>query len=393
MNAPFRVGVVLSPGEWSGRLHAFVADHVPDVELQVVRDRRAALDAAPHVLVLDAGTAWLTQAFVGEAEQVGVRFVGVYDRSDGGASRDRLAGLGLTHLVEQAMPPEDLMFLVGRLRPLDDLDVPPIASHDRGEVVDGRVVAVGGPSGSGARELAIGLATHWAHDGAQTLLVDANETTPGVARRLGLGLYPHLLTAVDRCRSDGLAGVEAALADQVASMPFDVIVGLATPRDWDRVVPHDVETLLDECRTGWERVVVATGPLIEDLQRWGDRFGVSRRALATADVVVGAAEPSPRGVLRYLDWLTDASHLTAEVVTVLNKVPSSKRATSEARQQLLDVGGSLVEDVIELPFDRAVAAAEWDGKLVTRGIFRKGLAVVAAEVDCHVRERERAVAW
>jgi hypothetical protein len=61
----------------------------PDVELQVVRDRRAALDAAPHVLVLDARTAWLTQAFVGEAEQVGVRFVGVYDRSDGGASRDR----------------------------------------------------------------------------------------------------------------------------------------------------------------------------------------------------------------------------------------------------------------------------------------------------------------
>jgi hypothetical protein len=254
-------------------------------------------------------------------------------------------------------------------------------------------VAVGGPSGSGARELAIGLATHWAHDGFSTLLVDANETTPGVARRLGLGLYPHLLTAVDRCRSDGLAGVEAALADQVASMPFDVIVGLATPRDWDRVVPHDVETLLDECRTGWERVVVTTSPLIEDLQRWGDRFGVSRRALATADVVVGAASPR-HGASSAISTgcRRESPHCRGGDGAQQGAVVEAGRIF-EARQQLLDVGGSLVDDVIELPFDRAVAAAEWDGKLVTRGIFRKGLAVVAAEVDCHVRERERAVAW
>ena len=42
--------------------------------------------------------------------------------------------------------------------------------------------------------------------GHATLLVDANETTPGVARRLGLGLYPHLLTAVDRVPSRGRGG-------------------------------------------------------------------------------------------------------------------------------------------------------------------------------------------
>ena len=54
---------------------------------------------------------------------------------------------------------------------------------------------------------------------------------------------------------------------------------------------------------------MTTSPLIEDLQRWGDRFGVSRRVLAIADVVVGCCEPTPRGVLRYLDWIAEAARL------------------------------------------------------------------------------------
>ena len=51
MTVAFRIGVLLSPRGWSSRLHAFIADHVPDVELIVVRDRRAALDAGADVLV------------------------------------------------------------------------------------------------------------------------------------------------------------------------------------------------------------------------------------------------------------------------------------------------------------------------------------------------------
>ena len=112
MSTPFRIGVVLSPRGWSSRLHAFVADHVPDVELIVVRDRRAALDAVAHVLVLDGTTPWLTPALVAEAEQIDLDLVGVYDRADGGVSRDRLAALGLTHLLEEAMPPEDVAWTI-----------------------------------------------------------------------------------------------------------------------------------------------------------------------------------------------------------------------------------------------------------------------------------------
>lgn len=382
MSGAFTVGVVLSPRGWSGALHSFVADHVPGVELVVVRDRRAALNSGAHLLVLDSTTPWLTAAFVADAELAGIRLVGVYDRHDGGTSRDRLAGLGLTHLLEERMPPEDVMFLLDRLRPAaSDGHRSQPGSPVAAASVDGAIVPVGGPSGSGARELALGLATHWAESGLSTLLVDANETTPGVARRLGIGLYPHLLTAIERCATDGIDGVRTALADSVTPLPFDVIVGLATPRDWDRLVPHDVMGLLSACRHGWDRVVVTTSPLVEDLTRWGSRFGVSRRILVNADLVVGAVEPTPRGVLRFLDWFADAGLLRADVVTVLNKLPSSRRVAFEATELLRDVGGDLIGDVFEVPFDRAVTAAEWDGRLVVRGRFRKAVAAVAAEAD------------
>ena len=87
-----RIGVVLSPRSWSGRLHAFIADHVPDVELIMVRDQQAALEAGAaraadrrHHAVADASRSWT------QAEHRGIRLVGVYDRADGGVGRDRLA--------------------------------------------------------------------------------------------------------------------------------------------------------------------------------------------------------------------------------------------------------------------------------------------------------------
>ena len=217
--------------------------------------------------------------------------------------------------------------------------------------------------------------------GRATLLVDLNETTPGIARRLGLGVYPHVLTAVDRIRVNDGDGLEASLAEGTERLPFDVIVGMPSPRDWDRIVGNDVDDLLDRCRDRWERVVVTTSPLIEDLQRWGDRFGISRRAVVDADVVVGCVEPTPRGVLRYLDWLADASVLGAAPVTVVNKTTKAKRTTAEVVRQLRDVAGALVDDVAEVPADRLVTVAEWDGSLVKRGSFTKAVDSVARDID------------
>jgi hypothetical protein len=388
----FRVGVVLSPRAWSGRLHAFIADHVPGVELVMVRDQQAAIEALPHVLLIDDSTPWLTPSFVDRADGLSIRLVGVYDRRDGSVGQSRLAELGLTHLLEEEMPPDDVVFLLDRLRPAAGTERPTIGRGDDADDAGGEpgsIVAVGGPSGSGAREVAVGLVGEWAGLGWRTLLVDTNEITPGVARRLGVSTYPHLLTAIDRLGAEGVAGIEASLGDVVGGRRYDVIAGIPTTRDWDRLVPNDVEALLDTCRNGWDRIVVTSSPLIEDLQRWGDRFGVSRRVLAIADGAIGCCEPTPRGVLRYLDWIAETSRLRSDVVTVLNKVPRSRRVAAEANRQLRDVGGALIDDVFEVPFDRRVAAAEWDGVDVNGGSFRKALEAIALELDYRLRQPKR----
>jgi hypothetical protein len=379
----FRIGVVLSPRGWSGRLRAYVTDHVADIDVVMVRDRRAAAECAAHVILVDDSTPWLTAAFIAEAETHGIRFVGVYDRSDGGRGRSQLAALGLTHLLEESTAPEDVVFLVERLRPARSVaaSAPAGGRHDGPEARIGKAVAVGGPSGSGARELALALCSAWAAHAHSTLLIDANETTPGVARRLELGVYPHLLTALDRCRSDGIDGVTATLADQVGRLPFDVIVGSPAPHEWDRIVGHEVDELVATCRRRWQRVVMTTSPLIENLVRWGERFGTSRRALAGADAVVGSVEPTPRGLLRFLDWLTDLSELRGDVVTVVNQLPMSPRVGAEAVGVLSDAGGSMIESILSVPFDRAVRAAERDGVVVRRGRYVKAVARVAAAVD------------
>lgn len=390
----FRVGVVLAARPWPSRLHGFVSDHVPDIDLVVVRDQRAALEAEVDVLVVDDTTPWLTPSFVAAADDAGIQIVGIYDRTDAGGGKARLVQLGLTHLMEAAMPPDDAVFLLERLRPTDrNLRAPrdnPTQRDD--ERADGRIVAVGGPSGSGAREVSVALAAAWGATGTRTVLVDLNETTPGIARRLGLPLYPHVLTAAERLAANDPDAVLSAVADLPASIPFDVIVGLPSPRDWDRLLADDVASIISACSDEWGRVVVATGPIIEDMQRWADRFGVSRHALAAADAVVGCCEPSPRGVLRFTDWGADVRDLRDDLHVVVNKVSRSRWMAAEVRGQLADVGGAFMHEITELPLDRRVAAAEWDGQLVARGPFTKAVARLASSIDSHLLAQTEVVA-
>jgi hypothetical protein len=248
-------------------------------------------------------------------------------------------------------------------------------------------MVVGGPSGSGARELTVAAAAEWGWRGWSTVLLDLNETTPGIARRLGIAPFPHVLTAIDAVRSGGSSAVRTTVADNVpGAVPFDVVAGLPTASDWDALVPDDVEQLLLACRREWDRIVVTSSPLIEDLHRWVDRFGASRRALAAADVVVGCCEPTPRGVLRFLDWCGEVGGLRSSIVGVINKVHRSRWGASDAAEQIQDVADALIDDVLELPFDHAVSVAERDGDLVRRGRYCKAVSGLVSVVDGRLDE-------
>jgi hypothetical protein len=103
--------------------------------------------------------------------------------------------------------------------------------------------------------------------------------------------------------------------------------------------------------------------------------------LASADVVVGCCEPSPRGVLRFFDWVGDVAGLRSSIVAVINRVPRSRQAAGQVASQVRDVCGRFLDGVHEVPFDRMVAAAEWDGVLVRHGRFCKAVSGLVAAVD------------
>ncbi|HVM02181.1 MAG TPA: hypothetical protein VM263_05870, partial [Acidimicrobiales bacterium] len=343
------VGVVFSARPWRAELQRYVRDHVVGVALRLVRDPRVGLDEDVDVMVVDDEASFLTAAYVAALRARAVRVVGVYDpAAPDDAGRVHLERLGVDLALPLGCGPEELVAVLRAVAPEGveerfgelvaglDLDVGPRAG--------GRVVAVGGPPGAGATEVAVALAAA-AAGGRAVVLVDVDEVNPGVARRLGLSLHPHLLDALDAVRDPGPApGGPGALAEALArpalasaeALPFDVVVGLANREDWALARGGDVAVLLDALRPRWDAVVVNLGPHLEDLGRWVERFGASRAALGVADAVVGVCEASPRGVLRFLDWLAEASPLVPSrpVHAVVNKVPRSGFRAAEVVERL-----------------------------------------------------------
>jgi hypothetical protein len=348
-DSAFRIGVVLSSRPWATQLHAYATDHSADAEVIVVRDHRAALESQLHLLVVDETTPWLTTQFIAHAERVGLAIVGVWDR-DEPAGEQRLTALGLLHRITTSVSPAEALFLLGRLRPTNTAAQFDQIVSSLGDLADGepagQVIAVGGPPGSGTREIAIGLSAAWA----------------GRA----FGLFPHIVTAIDS------VDPAVALANPSDAAPFDAIAGLPAASEWDRLTAQSVERLLDRCRTRWPITIVTTSPIIEDLHRWVDRYGVSRHVLGrVADTVVGVCEASPRGVVRFAEWAADlaTTGFSREPIVVINKLPRSKFALGEITGQLQSIFAGRINIIGAIPFDKSLATAEWNATIPSRGPF------------------------
>ena len=184
------------------------------------------------------------------------------------------------------------------------------------------------------------------------LLVDANESSPGVARRLGLGLQPHLLDAVDlvaRRRHRLGAGPPGAAADLVEAAvrcgrrPAGG-VGVAA------LLTGDARRAGRRARRQWAHTVVDD---VAD-RRGPAPLGRPLRAVPTpagdrAERVVGVCEATPRGVLRFVDWLADCA-ATDAVLTVINKVPGLRYSSSEVAEQLRSLCGDRIDVVASAPY-------------------------------------------
>lgn len=394
-DGPFAIGAVVSPRSWRGALQRHCRDHVADTVVRVVRDARDALEEPVEVLVVDDDTSYLSAPFVVRLRERGVVTVGLYEpgEADGHGYR-YLLSVGVDLALPATLPPEELLEALGELRPDRGLrqEFEQIAADSDDRVPSARrcVLAVGGPAGAGSTEVSVGVAQTLARL-APTVLVDLDDVHPSIARRLGLGLHPHVVTAVEALRREKLdlrgevtVTLDDCLARPVvgARPPFAVIAGLATRDDWPLLRADDVALLISELSARWAYVVARSGPVLEDLGRWVPRHEVGRRALESATSVVGVCEASPVGVLRFLDWLSDAIDVVpgGVVGVVLNRAPRSPAQRAELVQQLQEAGGDRLTSVIPVPVDRRVFRAAWDAALVTRGPFLKALRPLLAGV-------------
>jgi hypothetical protein len=387
---PMLVAAALSNRDWRPALQRQVRDHESDIIVELVRDRHQAMADAVEIVVVDDDTSWITRPVVSGLNEVGKLVVGVFDPAEGDGFGERFLRQNGIHLVVPSdLPTERLIDFLRQHRPdrqqiLDDAAAL-AQTDDLIPAPERRVLAVGGPSGAGATEVAIGLAHLLAND--RTILVDADENHPGVSRRLGLSVHPHIVTAVDAVRHESVAitnATEVSIMSCLArpavsdgSLPFDVISGLASRDDWSLMRADEVVGLLDVLSLTWTNVIAKIGSTLDELPGTR-RYEVSRHVVTRAERIVAVTHASPTGLLHFIDWLVEAVPLAgdAPIDVVVNQAPANPALRGQVETELLNIAGDRIESVTFLPSDRRVERAAWDATLTEKGPFLRHLSAL-----------------
>jgi len=297
--------------------------------------------------------------------------IGVHDPDEFSDGSARLLECGVTDVISAAALPEEFLEVIGRVAVVtasfegESAPPLPIPSDPTGSA-SGRVIVVAGPGGgTGVTEVAIALADAMRRSGRSVALVDGDDEAAAMAQRLGLGMHPNVRTAIDVIEQRS-AAVRATLQDR-SGIP--IMVGMPGADGWAGIRPRQMIGVVDELAAGFDHVIVDAG------NRPGARLGESgmiRALIDRADVGVCIAAPSPVGVARLLEWLSQArGPAAARWAVIVN------RATRDPYRR-----GEIIEEIARnyvpmslefLPEDEAVGAAAWDGIVVPRSRFRRSI--------------------
>jgi MinD-like ATPase involved in chromosome partitioning or flagellar assembly len=237
------------------------------------------------------------------------------------------------------------------------------------------LVAVGGPSGAGATEIAIGIAAAGARRGARTVVVDADHVTPSIAARLGLPLEPNLCSAVDAV-AFGLGAVPGALFDLGERWPA-VLVGAPSRRAAEALAAADVRAVADVLGERYAPVVI---DLAAPATAYGPDLAPAILARAGAVIAVGAA--TPVGVIRLVEWVALVDRYVADtpVHLVVNRASTVRSRRAELASELLASGRAA--SLTFIPHDPRVEDAVWDAAIPERGAFARASADLLERVGC-----------
>lgn len=371
------VALVFSPESWVEELHRHLSHHGGARVRQIVVEPSVALEEEYDVLVVSDRWPALTHGFVVAVRGRGRRVMGVFDPEEP-AGKDHLLELGVDAIVASDAEIEHFVTV------LHDLEIGEVAGDGatphRSDAVgqhlrSGRLVPVSGPRGSGVTEVALGVAVALAGDGRSVALVDAHESAPALAGRLGLPLEPNLQSAIDACAhglgtlDDCVVAVDVPRRNGCAGIA--VVPGHPSARAASQASTQDVLDVVAAVRAVHDVVVV-------DLEA---RSSAAEAVTGVADAVVGVVHASPVGVVRALEWAADAlGHGTsAPLHLVVNHAPRGRFRQEEIRAEI--VRTIAPASIAWCPHDRVVEQAAWDGLPAGRGAFRAACARLASAVE------------
>lgn len=305
------------------------------------------------LILIDDVCSFLTPRLVARLRERGRQVVGVFDPGDGPDAKRRLLECGITDVVESEAAPEEFLSAITATMAQGPQESPPPTTTGLAR----RIGVIGATRGVGTTEVAVALARALSITDP-TILVDLDQEAPAVAQRLDLPPHPNLRTAVDLAHHERDRLPEAL--QWVGAMT--VVSGYAAPRQ-QPLPSHEVAALLEDLTQHHRWLVADLGPA-----DGADPAGLAIHSL----LLVGSA--TPVGIGRLVRASTRVTGVL-DTLLVVNRAPGSGRMRDDIEVEL----ARLVPDrpTLLLSEDHRIARDAWDGRVVSRGRFARGIRAVA----------------
>ena len=324
------------------------------------------------LLVLDGWSSLLSRRLVDRVQREGAAVLVLVNSDRPEAESNRISDLGVSLSLPASASPEQIVGRASEVAavrrftdPHESTEAEPSSAEAEG--TEHRLIVLLGQNG--VTEVTANLAAAFGKLGQSTLLADFDTVNPSVAQRLGIPIVPNLLTASDHIRQGRFD------ATSVVSHPagFAVIPGLANPREWDELTSVDAGELASAFREEFSVTLAAGHPILEDLAPLSGlegRFDVSRRLVELADESLVVAAGSPVGLVRAQSTIADIRSITsAPIHVVVNRMPQDRFLRAEWSREMNRTFTPV--SLTFFSFDRGLAKAAWDGRLLERGPFAR----------------------
>ena len=300
--------------------------------------------------------------------------------------------VGLRHVLDADAPIEEILAAVSTAAAGEEEHAGWVQEpDDAAPGLEGRLVAVWGPSGSPGRStVATNLAAEAALAGHGTVLVDADTYGPSLSQLLGvLDETPGLVAAARAHDRDTLSEETLATLLPVVQPNLRLLSGIGVPGRWAELRRGAMDGVWGALRRRGELVVADIAAVLEEDEELSydtaapQRNAAALSTLEAADAAIAVVAADPVSITRLLRDQTRLEELGVEELhVVVNRVgppvPGDRIRELIASRMTVDSLHLLPDDPV------ACRTASWDGALLSeaapRSALRRGLREIAASV-------------